>query len=170
LSRGRSFVTNGPLLLVTVDGQDPGATITLQPDESRSLKLELELISQDQISQLEVIQNGEVAHTIQCSDELTQHHTFKLSVNEPGWFLVRAIADVENTFRFASTAPWFVDVPGAGNRISRRSAQFFLDWANERIERVKTNVEDESKRRQVLVWHEKARQFWTARLKMANAE
>jgi hypothetical protein len=170
LSRGRSFVTNGPLLLVTVDGQDPGATITLQPGESRSLKLELELISQDQISQLEVIQNGEVAHTIQCSDELTQHHTFKLSVNEPGWFLVRAIADVENTFRFASTAPWFVDVPGAGNRISRRSAQFFLDWANERIERVKSNVEDESKRRQVLVWHEKAHQFWTARLKMANAD
>ena len=83
---------------------------------------------------------------------------------------MRAIADVENTFRFATTAPWFVEVGDVQHRISRESVQFFLDWVNERIERVKANIEDESKREQVLMWHEAARTFWTDRLKMANAE
>jgi hypothetical protein len=170
LSRGRCFVTNGPLLLVTADRQRPGATIMLRPGESRSLNLEVELTSQDPISQLELIQNGKVAHTRKCSNELKQKHTFELSVDGPGWFLVRAIADVENTFRFASSAPWFVETPEARHRISRQSAQFFLDWVNERIERVKANVDDESRRDQVLVWHEKARRFWSERLEMANAE
>ena len=117
-----------------------------------------------------MIKNGKVVHTIQCSDELTQRHTFEVSVDGPGWFLVRAIADVENTFRFATTAPWFVEVPDAQHRISRASAQFFLDWVDERIKRVKANVEDESELEQVLKWHEAARTFWTERLKMANAE
>ena len=138
LSRGRCFVTNGPLLLVTADGQDPGATIKLQSGESRTLRINIQLTSQDPISQVELIENGNVSHIIQCSDELTQRHTFEFSVDEPGWFLVRAIADVENTFRFATTAPWFVEVGDVEHRISRRSVQFFLDWVNERIERVKS--------------------------------
>jgi hypothetical protein len=170
LSRGRCFVTNGPLLLVTADGEHPGATITLQPGQSRSLRIDVQLTTQGPISQLELIQNGKVAHKSSCSNEQTQRHAFELSVDQPGWFLVRAVTDVENTFRFASTAPWFVEVPGVEHRISRQSAQFFLDWVNERIERVNANVTDESKREQVLVWHEKAREYWMERLKMANAE
>jgi hypothetical protein len=168
LSRGRCFLTNGPLLLVTVDGQDPGETFQLQSGESRTLRLEIQLTSQDRISQLEVIKNGKVLDAIPCSDELTQQHSYALSVAEPGWFLVRAIADVDDTFRFATTAPWFVEA--GEHRISRRSVQFFLDWVNERIERVKDNVNDVSKRQEVLVWHEKAREFWTQRLSIANAE
>ena len=147
LSRGRCFVTNGPLLLVTADGQDPGATIKLQSGESRLLRINIQLTSQDPISQVELIKNGNVSHTIKCSDELTQRHTFEFSVDEPGWFLVRAIADVENTFRFATTAPWFVEVGDVEHRISRRSVQFFLDWVNERIERVKANIEDDAEAR-----------------------
>ena len=170
LSRGRCFVTNGPLLLVTADGQDPGATIKLQSGESRTLRINIQLTSQDPISQVELIKNGNVSQIIKCSDELTQQHTFEVSVDEPGWFLVRAIADVENTFRFATTAPWFVEVGDVEHRISRRSVQFFLDWVNERIERVKANIKDDAKREQVLVWHEKARNFWTERLRIANAE
>ena len=107
---------------------------------------------------------------IKCSDKLTQQHTFELSVDEPGWFLVRAIADVEKTFRFATTAPWFVEVGDIEHRISRRSVEFFLDWVNERIERVKSNVNDGTRRDQVHVWHKKASEFWSNRLKLANAE
>jgi hypothetical protein len=117
-----------------------------------------------------LIENGDVSHTIPCSEELTQQHTFELAVDQPGWFLVRAVADVENTFRFATTAPWFVEVGDMKDRISRKSVQFFLDWVDERIERVKAKIDDETQREEVLVWHLKAREFWTERLKMANAD
>src|SRR6185312_14791815 len=96
LSRGRCFVTNGPLLLVTVDGQDPGATIYLQSGERRTVRINFQLTSQDPISRIELIKNGNVFHIIKCSDELMQRHLFEFSIDEPGWFLVRAIADVEN--------------------------------------------------------------------------
>ncbi len=170
LSRGRCFVTNGPLLLVTAAGQEPGATVNLQSGESRTLRIDIQLTSQDPISQVELIQNGKVSRIIECSDERTQRHTFEYSVDEPGWFLVRAVADVENTFRFATTAPWFVEVGDVEHRISRGSVQFFLDWVNERIERVKAKIKEGAQRDRVLVWHERAREFWTERLRIANAE
>jgi hypothetical protein len=170
LSRGRCFVTNGPLLIVTADGEKPGAIINIESGESRKVRIEIELTSQDPIRQLALINNGKVVHTVDCSDELTQRHAFDFSADRPGWFLVRAMADVNHTFRFASTAPWYVEVRGAQQPISRASVQFFLDWTNERINRVKANVDDELQLEQVLTWHESARQFWAERLATANSE
>jgi hypothetical protein len=170
LSLGRCFVTNGPLLIVTVEGDKPGAIINVEPGKSRTVRVEIELTSQDPIRQLALIKNGEMAHTVDCRDELTQRHTVDFSVDGPSWFLVRAIADVNHTFRFATTAPWFVEVPDAQHPISRTSVEFFLDWVHERTKRVTANVEDESQREQVLLWHDAARQFWTERLKLANSD
>ena len=53
---------------------------------------------------------------------------------------------------------------------SAGARQFFLDWVNERIDRVKANVADETQRRDVLSWHEKARAYWQKCVKLANAE
>jgi hypothetical protein len=170
LSRGRSFVTNGPLLLVTADEHDPGKTFKLRSGEKRTLRINIQLTSQDPVSQIEIVKNGRVSHSVKCSDELTQRHVVEFSVDEPGWFLVRTIANIEKTFRFASTAPWFVEVGNLEHRISRRSVQFFVDWAGERFEQVRSNIKDEIQRDEVLVWHKKARAFWSERLKYANAD
>jgi hypothetical protein len=63
-----------------------------------------------------------------------------------------------------------VETNDAAHHISRASVQFFRDWVDERIERVKANMDDPAKRNQVLIWHENAREFWNERLAMANAE
>lgn len=169
LSRGNCFVTNGPLLLASADGQLPGSAIELQPGQRRSVRVTLQLTSQDRIRELALIHNGAVAATVECSDEQSQSHAFDLAVDGPGWFLVRAIADLDSTFRFASTAPWFIEVSGTPPRISRASVEFFREWANERTERARANVADDAKRQQVLEWHEKAAEFWATRLRMATA-
>jgi hypothetical protein len=170
LGRGGSFVTNGPLLIVRANRQLPGATLDVGAGKTLEVQLEIELTSIDRVPRLEVIQNGEVVQTAECSGDLTQQRSLKLNVNGPGWFLVRAVADVDETFRFASTAPWFVETEQTKHRISRRSAEFFLDWVNERIGRVKANVADEAELREVLAWHEKAQTFWEERVKRANAD
>ncbi len=170
LSRGRSFVTNGPLLLVKASGELPGSTFQVNDNQPLAVNLEIQLTSTDRIPRLELIQNGQVTQSIDCSDKLAQQLSLRFTVNEPGWFLVRAIADVEHTFRFASTAPWFIETAATKNRISRRSAQFFLDWVEERIERVNKNVRDEADRRAVLLWHDRARTWWSERVNTANAE
>ncbi len=170
IARGESFVTNGPILQVTADGERPGAIFRLANGEARRMHLKISTLSSDPLAQLEIIHNGTVAHTINCTGELAEEHSVELSADQPGWLLVRAIADVDHTFRFASTAPWYVETTQQPHRISKRSAEFFLQWVDERTERVKANIADDFERAEVLLWHDRARDFWEKRLQSANAE
>ena len=170
LARGRSFVTNGPLLIVTADGQSPGATLKMVDEEPLDVALQIQVTSRDRILRLELIHNSQVAQTIDCTSDTSQQHTLVATLEDPGWFLVRAIADVDETFRFASTAPWYLESGQIKNRISRQSSQFFLDWVDERMERVRQNVSDPEPLHSILDWHEKAHAFWIARVGAANAK
>lgn len=49
-------------------------------------------------------QRRSVATTIECSDQRHQEKKIRFTVTEPGWILVRAIADVDHTFRFANVS------------------------------------------------------------------
>lgn len=169
LKRGECFVTNGPLLEVTANGELSGTTFQVE-DSPLLVKLNIKLTSLDRVPKLEVIQNGRVVQTIKCSEEVTQSFQIQLSLDKPGWFLVRAITDVPETFRFGSTAPWYVESSNGERRISKESATFFLNWTDERIDRVRANVQDLDQLRSILDWHEKARVFWTDRVSRANAD
>ena len=85
-----------------------------------------------------------------------------------GWFLVRVIADVPNTFRFASTGPYYVEIGDNKSYISRKSVHFFIDWIDERIKQIK--IEDSEKREDVLKYHRKARRYWLEKLSLVNAD
>ncbi|MEE3369044.1 MAG: CehA/McbA family metallohydrolase [Planctomycetota bacterium] len=170
LSRGQCFVTNGPLLRATAAGQLPGRSFKLSDGGSLEVTLEVTLTSNDPVSHVEVIHNGRVASRIACGHVVHQTLSTTLTITEPGWFLVRAIADVDSTFRFASTAPWYVEGPGNKSRISRTSSQFFLDWVDERIGRVRQNISDPAELRAVIEPHENARVFWQNRVQIANAD
>ena len=168
LESGRCFVTNGPLLRVKANDEWPGHSFSI--GDGLNVNLEIDLTSNDTIRELEVVHNGEIVKRIPCSDKVSQSLTAKLKLTEPGWFLVRAIADVGHTFRFASTAPWYIDDANGQPRISAASAQFFLNWVDERIERVNKNVPELNEREPVLRWHIEAREFWLKRIETANAD
>ena len=140
LAAGRCFVTNGPLLRVKANGTWPGATLKLSSSDAREVEFDIFLTTNDPISEVEIIYNGRVVKRITCTDKPDQHLSGRIEIDQPGWFLVRVIADIDSTFRFASTAPWFVESDRVKNRISRSSAQFFLDWTNDRISRINRNV------------------------------
>ena len=153
LRAGRSFVTNGPLLLATAGGQLPGHVFK-EPGE---IEVRAELLGRENVPKIEIVRDGRVVGIAPG----------RVTFTESGWFLVRAVADNEKTFRFASTAPWFVEI-GGKPRVSRASARFFLDWVDERVKRVK--VEDPEERKSVLEPHEAARRFWQSRLEAATAD
>ena len=167
LKAGRCFVTNGPLLRARANGHWPGATLKMTGPTD--VQFDVKLSSNDPISKLEVIADGEVLKEIEVPSDSHSHLRFTVPVNEPGWVLLRAIADVDHTFRFASTAPWSIDLDGYETPISRTSSQFFLDWVNKRIEIVSETVVDQTERDAVLQWHVQARDFWTKRRDQANA-
>jgi hypothetical protein len=61
-----------------------------------------------------------------------------------------------------------VEIGQTKTRISKASAQFFLDWVQERAHRVQ--LVDTIQKAEVLKDHEMARAFWEQRLTQANAE
>ena len=166
---GRSFVTNGPLLICRANNQLPGSVFQSRDGEPARLTLEIELVSNDHVPEIEIIQNGKVAQRLPV-DELPAKMQVAVEFRESGWLLVRAVTDHPRTFRFASTAPFYVEING-GPRISRRSAQFFCDWCAERAAQVRQRLAgDPEKQREVLEHHLLAERFWNDRLSRANVE
>jgi hypothetical protein len=169
LKAGRSFVTNGPLLLVRANEQLPGHVFTAPEGEKVVVRLEVELVSADRVPVLEVVVDGRVCETI-SPEQLAAGRPLSITFARSGWFLVRAITDVPHTFRFASTAPYYVEIGPAKRTIHRSSVQFFLDWLDERAQRVSRTLHDPAELEEVLEHHRRAKQFWRARLAEADAE
>lgn len=165
LRAGRSFVTNGPLLLCSANGMLPGHVFR-PDDDSATIDVEFSVTSNDPVDRVEVIRNGEIIWTGSGSPTGTCQLTFDRS----GWFLVRAMTANPRTFRFASTAPWFVEAGNDPDFLSRRSVQFFLDWLAERRDRVPLKLQDPKQLAEVLKYHDEALRFWQQRLAQVNAE
>lgn len=168
LRRGRSFVTNGPLLICRANGDLPGETFSTEPGRKTAVDFEIQFYSVDRVAAIEVVWNGKVIQSIVVPDQNTAHLTARVEIDGPGWVLLRAITDRKDTFRFASTAPWYFREADGKPPVSRESAQFFADWVDERIERVRKNLKDPAKLREVLEYHEKARVFWQQRAASAT--
>jgi hypothetical protein len=166
LRAGCSFVTNGPLLRVRAAGKLPGHVFTA-PDQV-DVELAVLLDGRDRVEAVEIIRDGRIERRVPTAKLAKPAALGKLTFTSSGWFLVRAIADVPRTFRFASTAPWYVEVGKATRRVSRASARFFLEWTDERIKRI--NVSDRAQREEVLEPHRRAREYWAAVLARANVD
>jgi hypothetical protein len=166
LRAGRSFVTNGPLLRVTANGKLPGEVFT----GAKEIKLDLkaELTTQDPIRFIEIVKNGEVERRVPVNDVMKTGSLGAIEFKESGWFLVRAIADNKKTFRFASTAPFYVEIGANKERIIKASATFFLEWTRQRMARVK--LDDPGQRKEVLDHHLRAEKFWQERVAKASVE
>lgn len=170
LLAGRSFVTNGPLLRCRANGELPGHVFQSENGAPVPIELAIELTSLDHVPAVEIIRNGEVVESLTTRPETQQSLTASLTLNAGDWFLIRAITDRPETFRFASTAPYYIAAAGAVPRISRRSAEFFLDWAQEREERARRALTDPDEARAVLAFHDDAIRYWQDVVSRANAK
>jgi hypothetical protein len=65
------------------------------------------------------------------------------------------------------TAPYYV-VIGDQPRVSKKAAQFFLDWVYERAKQIK--LDDAEKQKELLDYHRKARDYWKKLVDTATAD
>lgn len=170
LKAGRCFVTNGPLLCGKAQDQLPGHVFAVDAGKRLDISMDISLVSNDRVPRIEIIKNGHVDSAVETDDAVSQQRSAKISFTESGWFLVRAITDNKKTFRFASTGPFYVEVGPQKQRISRPSAQFFLDWVLERQKQIQAKVLPPEELRELLAAHASARQYWEGLLKKANAD
>lgn len=170
LRAGRVTVGNGALLQPWVDGHRPGHVF--RSPEGTPLELEpvlsLSYRGQEPIRYIEVVRNGQIEYSLNL-DKYAQRQgkLLPLKFEKSGWFLIRVVSDVQHTYRFAMTAPYYVEI-GDEPRVSRNAAQFFLDWVYERARQIR--LSDPDKRAQVIAAHRRARDFWQKLVDEANAE
>jgi hypothetical protein len=167
LKAGQIVVTNGPLLRATVEDELPGHTFHGINGQELELRIGLTLTTREPISYLEIVQDGKVRESIRFEEYVKAGRLPPLHFKQSGWFLLRVVGEAPETYRFAMTAPFFVEF-GGKPRISRKSAQFFLDWVYERARQIQ--IADPQQRREVLDYHRKARDFWKGIVDKANAE
>lgn len=170
LRAGRVIVTNGPLLRPSINGQVPGYVFRAAAGETVSLTVDLKLSLRDRVDYLEVVKNGEVVEEVRLDEYRNRQGALPaVEFTQSGWLLVRAVTAEPRTFRFASTGPYYVEI-GGQPRVSRKSAQFFLDWTNERMSQLVAALPDADQQAEVLRYHERARDYWMERLQQANAD
>jgi hypothetical protein len=149
LRAGRSFVSNGPLLRCRANGQLPGHLF--RTNRAFQVDLEVKLDGRDATETLELVSNGKI-HAFERTKPVT--------IQESGWFLIRAVANVTNTFRFASTAPWYVELSDRPMAPRPESAQFFADWCAERVRQLQATNLTSAQREEILIPWREAEKFW----------
>jgi hypothetical protein len=110
---GRTFVSNGPVLLLAVDNHDPGADIHLEKPGT-SIHVRAEVLSQAPVRALEILVNGEVAV---ATDKTTLE--VDIPIQAGGWLAARCRGDQQvfdcpaNQRLFAHTSPVYARIMNA---------------------------------------------------------
>ena len=154
LRKGRSFVTNGPMLELTLDGHHVGDVVKIA--SPRKVKVNARARSFHPLAKVELIYNGQIAATLPLAkDELSATCEQPIALDRSGWIALRASGpgrpDSPLPTLFAHTAPIYVEVAGAPVR-SRADALFFLGWIDDLslLARTRNRIPNAALRQRVL--------------------
>lgn len=142
LKVGRSFVTTGPMLITTVGGEQSGHIFNVRANGKQSFRVKGEVASVERATKVEIIVNGDVRESIvpkstrNASGANEAHFEAEVEMDGSGWVAVRCWEERENgRFRFAHTAPWFVEAEEKPLRPRRDEAEFLVNRVEEEIAR-----------------------------------
>lgn len=140
---GKSFVTNGPIVGLTVKNATAGESITIN-SKGESLSYSGFMRSNVPVDHVEVIWNGDVVATHQVKGP-TKSADLKgtIKVKGNGWILLRAWSDqghpdLPDLYPYASTNPIYVQGATISNPNQKLSAEYFLKW----VTRIETKINE----------------------------
>lgn len=124
---GRTFMTTGPMLLLQVEGREPGAEIALPATASTALGVRIESTSITPIDSLQVLVNGRIVETVHATDPLRLLHDGTVEVPHGGWVAARVLGPatpyIGDDYAFAQTSPVYV-VRGGRPFVSAEDVDF----------------------------------------------
>lgn len=133
LKAGRSFVTSGPMLEFTVNGQEAGAVLKL--GEKPSVRVKATARSQFPLTKAEIVHDGQViAAATLSADKLTATFDKELTLEKGGWLAFRASGpgtiDTPTGALNAHSNPVYLEV-GSKMYRSPADAAAFLKWIDQ---------------------------------------
>ncbi len=171
LEDGQVFVTNGPLLRPTVEGQSPGYVFHPVDDGPLALEIGLVLATRVPVEYLQIIKDGSVEYEVRLDKFAESGGKLPpVEFHDSGWFVVRAVTNNAKNYQFASSGPYYVE-RGSQPRVSRASVQFFLDWITAAEARISGLQDvDETLREILLAEQASAREFFQDLLASATVD
>jgi hypothetical protein len=130
---GRTFATNGPILVLTANGLDTGAEIQYSITRSQPILIRAGLRSIQAIDSLELLYNSKVIKKVDLSSRvpspiLEESTVLELKPLRSGWVVARAIfTSPDGHLRQAHTSPVYVTVDGKPT-VSKNDAEFMIRW------------------------------------------
>ena len=127
---GRSFVSTGPMLELTVDGKRIGSTLRLA--KAGRVKVQAKANAQFPLNKVELIVNGQVVQTLKLADDkLSAKLDGPLDLKTTGWIALRASGPAAPPLAprglWAHTSPVYVEIPDELPD-ARGDAAYFLKW------------------------------------------
>lgn len=135
LKKGRSFVTNGPLVKFRVQNAQPGDVIPAKAGQE--LAWDLTAVSAVPYDKVDLIVNGTVAWTGEGLPKGgTKTYSGRVKAPAGGWIAVRVMGSpaqvmwpAQDSYPFAHTAPIWLNAVGSKEPESvRRAARDLLNW------------------------------------------
>jgi hypothetical protein len=137
LRDGRTFVTDGPILRLTVAGQSPSNDALAVTSTTDTIPVSADWQFHSPIDRIEIIRDGEVAATLDNAEHaLFGSFRLDLDVAGAGWVAARCWGRRRNSYGhalWAHTSPVYLRPTGSADRV-RSSAEFFV----EQIDRAQT--------------------------------
>jgi hypothetical protein len=144
LGEGRSFVTTGPMLLVTMNGRDPGAVFRPTGTGPEVYTVAGVALGAGSLGKIEIVVNGKVVRVLEPENRKSSSGALETSFEEPlklegsSWVAVRCFEDLQGgRVRFAHTGPFHVESPKAPLRPRREEVEFLVRRVRDEIERSK---------------------------------
>ena len=144
-------MTSGPLVLLKVNGKEPGDEIRL-PAGSHTVKVDVEVKSITPVESIEVMHNGRSLGNVKT-----------VTLDRSGWISVQVKAKygrdpIRRPFPFAATMPVWVTVDNKPVR-SKADAEYFVQWIDRTLERaMKLSFNNETERTETRKLYEEARE------------
>ena len=143
---GHSFVTTGPMLLLTVDGHAPSEEIS-GGAFPRRVRAEVTMLSTAPVTSAEVVVNGDV-HPVPLVAVAGSPRTYKgsveLTIEGTAWLAARWLAENVHTCNLAHTAPVYIHNGDAPVPLKRRELQYLLGRTEALIKEVETGLQQDS--------------------------
>ena len=135
LRKGNSFVTNGPVISLEVDGLELGEELRLS--KQRNVRIQAQAKSHLPFQRLEVLINGKVVSAANSTDSGTQAElVFDQPINQSSWIAARCMGNPQEEFfdwshpLFAHTNPIYVNLNGQ-SIIQPESGCYWLSFLNQ---------------------------------------
>jgi hypothetical protein len=154
--RGRSFASNGPTIVLSVDGKEPGDEIRFSAGWTKRVRVQAMLHTQVPVDKFEIVLNGKPALTRDAARSNQVLIDEEVPLEHSSWIAARAIGPwhrlvLNDIQTFAHTSPVYVNF-GDERVVTAADARFWIEWIDKLIAQVneRGNFSTPARRKEVI--------------------